>query len=64
MSLVPISSFGKEFGVQTPVTDSVINFANVMMEKDYFKEVRTVESLGLKGKKIEEILKLLKEGDE
>ncbi len=64
MSLVPISSFGKEFGVQTPVIDSVINLANVMMEKDYFKEGRTVESLGLKGKKIEEILKLLEEGDE
>jgi len=64
MSLVPMSSFGKEFGIQTPVIDSIIHLANVMMGKDYFKDGRTVESLGLKGKKVEEILKLLEEGDE
>ncbi len=63
MSLVPISSFGKEFGIETPVIDSTIHYANVMMEEDYFKTGRTVESLGLKGKKIEEIIKIIEEGE-
>ncbi len=64
MSLVPISSFGKEFGISTPIINSIIHLANIMMEEDYFKSGRTVESLGLKGKKVEEIIKLLEEGDE
>lgn len=63
MSLVPISSFGKEFGISTPMIDSIIYLANIMMEEDYFKNGRTVESLGLKGKKVNEIIKLLEEGD-
>ncbi len=64
MSLVPISSFGKEFGVPTPTIDSMIHIANVMMEMDFWKSGRTVERLGLKGKDIDEILKIVEVGEE
>lgn len=64
MSLVPISSFGKEYGVNTPIINSIIYLANVMMGEDYFENGRSVASLGLKGKKIEKIIKLVEEGDE
>lgn len=64
MSLVPISSFGKEFGIKTDTIDSIITLANIMMGENYFETGRTVESLGLKGKTPEEIVKYLEEGDE
>lgn len=63
MSLVPISSFGKEFGINTPIIDATILYANVMMGQDYFKIGRSVESLGLKGKSVEEIIKIIEEGE-
>lgn len=63
MSLVPISSFGKEFGVDTPIIDSMINIANVMLDGDFWKIGRTVEDLGLKGKSIEDIIKFVEEGE-
>jgi opine dehydrogenase len=64
MSLVPISSFGKEFDIKTQIIDSIIHLANVMMGENYFESGRTVEKLGLKGKTPEEIIKYLEEGYE
>ncbi|HOB15655.1 MAG TPA: NAD/NADP octopine/nopaline dehydrogenase family protein [Defluviitoga sp.] len=63
MSLVPTSSFGKEFGVDTPIIDSMINIANVMLDGDFWKIGRTVEDLGLKGKTVDEIIKFVEEGE-
>ena len=62
MSLVPISSFGKEFGVETPTIDAIIHVANVMLGKDFWKTGRTIETLGLKGMSVEKILKIVEEG--
>jgi opine dehydrogenase len=63
MSLVPISSFGKEFGVETPVIDSMISIANVMLDGNFWETGRTVEDLGLKGWSIEKIIKFVEEGE-
>lgn len=63
MSLLPISSFGKEFGVETPVIDSMITIANAMLDGNFWEEGRTVEDLGLKGWSIEEIIKFVEEGE-
>jgi opine dehydrogenase len=63
MSLVPISSFGEEYGVKTPVIDSIINLANIMMGKNFWKEGRTVKDLGLEGMSIEDIIRLVEEGE-
>ena len=64
MSLVPISSFGKMLGIDTPTIDSVIHIASVMMKRDFWKEGRTVETLGLEGKSVEEIKRFVVEGVE
>jgi len=64
MSLVPIASFGRELGIKTPTINSVIQLANIMMGRDFCKEGRTVENLGLKGKKVKEIIRIVEEGDE
>lgn len=46
-SLVPMSSVGRKFGVPTPMMDSLIELASVMLEKDLRAEGRTLESLGI-----------------
>lgn len=48
-SLVPIASFGRALGVPTPTIDSIIHLASSMCAIDWWKEGRTVESLGLCG---------------
>ncbi|PNR93680.1 NAD/NADP-dependent octopine/nopaline dehydrogenase family protein [Petrotoga sp. 9PWA.NaAc.5.4] len=64
MSLVPMASFGEEFNVKTPIIDSIINLSNIMMETNFWKVGRTVERLGLSGKSIDEIIKIVEEGEE
>jgi len=53
---------GRIFGVKTPVIDSMINLANVMMETDYYKDGYTLDYLGLGGKDREELNRYLREG--
>ncbi|MEN3202947.1 MAG: NAD/NADP octopine/nopaline dehydrogenase family protein [Atribacterota bacterium] len=54
-SLVPMASLGKMLGVSTPTIDSLIHLACVLHRRDYWKEGRTVEKLGLQGLSIKEI---------
>lgn len=55
MSLVPISSIGKQLGIPTHTIDSVIHLASCMHEKNYWKIGRTAQKLGLEGKSADEI---------
>lgn len=54
-SLVPMASLGRMLGVSTPTIDSLIHLACVLHRRDYWKEGRTVEKLGLQGLSIKEI---------
>jgi len=63
MSLVPISSFGKLFGIDTPTIDAVIQIANIMMEMDFWGNGRTVVSLGFANATLEEITRFVEEGE-
>ena len=58
-TFVPMSSFGKEFGIETPLIDAFINMCQIFTGIDYRKEGRTVEKMGLKGKTPEEMVALL-----
>ncbi len=62
MSLVPISSLGKQFKIQTPTIDMIINLANIVYQTDFWQKGRTVDSLGLKGLSKSEILRLVNVG--
>ena len=55
MSLVPIASIGEMFKVKTPTITSIIHLASVMRRKDFWKEGRTVETLGIEGMSVKEI---------
>ncbi len=47
--LVPLSQFGRLTGVATPVTDALILLSSRMFGKDFFKEGRSLEDMGISG---------------
>lgn len=57
-SLVPISSLGKKFNVDTPVIDSLIKLASILNQQDYWSEGRTVEKLKLKDLSLKDLRKM------
>jgi opine dehydrogenase len=57
--IVPLASIGCELGVETPVLDAFIEIACVVSGRNYKAEGRTAEKLGLKGKTLEEIYKMI-----
>jgi opine dehydrogenase len=61
--LVPWSHIGKAVGVATPVIDSVVNIYNVVHEKDWWKEGRSADDLGLTGMSLEQIKAYVKTGE-
>ncbi|MBO8160849.1 MAG: NAD/NADP octopine/nopaline dehydrogenase family protein [Thermosipho sp. (in: Bacteria)] len=62
MSLVPISSMAKKLGIETPAIDSIVYLSSIMMNRNFYKEGRTLERLGIDNLNIDEIKKLLNEG--
>ncbi|HWR12044.1 MAG TPA: NAD/NADP octopine/nopaline dehydrogenase family protein [Rectinemataceae bacterium] len=63
MSLVPMSSIGAMLGIPTPTIDMIITLAEIMNGCDYRAVGRTVESLGIGGMNVEQIHRLVTEGD-
>ena len=57
--LVPLASIGHMLGVKTPIMDAYIDIATIVCGRDFWKEGRTAENLGLAGKSVEEIHKML-----
>ena len=60
--LVPISTFGKSLGVDTPAIDSLIDEGSSVLDRDFREEGRTPESLGLSSKSIKEDLETIVDG--
>jgi opine dehydrogenase len=61
--LVPWSHIGKAIGVATPVIDSVVNIYNVVHDKDWWKEGRSANDLGLAGMSVDQIKAYVKTGE-
>jgi len=62
MSLVPIASLGELLGVPCPTIRSIISLAELMHERDYWAEGRTVETMGLAGMSVKDIRRLVLDG--
>jgi len=58
-NLVPTASLGKLLGIATPTLDAIILLESQITGKDFMKEGRTVEKLGLAGKTVEEIFEMI-----
>jgi len=52
-----LHSLGKHLNISTPTCDSLIHLAGSMLDTDYFKEARTIESLGFDN--IDDLLNLI-----
>jgi len=62
MSLVPIASLGKRYGVSVRTMESMIHIASVIHRTDYWRRGRTVEKLGLEQRSVSELTRLVQEG--
>ena len=62
MSLVPIASLGELLGAPCPTIRAIIALAELMHERDFWAEGRTVESMGLAGMNVREIRRMVLEG--
>ena len=63
MSLVPLSSIGDMLKVKTPTIKFIINIASIMRGKDFLKEGRKVENLGIQGMSVKDIRMLAVSGE-
>lgn len=61
--LVPWSHIGKAVGIATPVIDSVVNIYNVVHERDWWREGRSADDLGLAGMSVEQIRRYVGTGE-
>lgn len=61
-SLVPMESIAMAIGIETPAISSIINIAQMMTGKDFRKEGRTADRLGLEGLTIPEMHRLARDG--
>ena len=62
MSLVPIASIGKQFGVSVRAMDSIIRLACVIHQTDYWRRGRTLEKLGIGGLSGGELIRYAQNG--
>jgi len=62
MSLVPIASLGKRYGVSVRGMESMIQIASIIHRTDYWRRGRTVESLGLAQWSVSELTQFVQEG--
>lgn len=63
MSLVPIASIGKMLGIDTPSINMIIDLANLVFDIDFRKQGRTVQTLGLEGMSVSQIINMVNHGD-
>jgi opine dehydrogenase len=62
MSLVPIASLGKRYGVSVRGMESLIQIASIIHRTDYWRRGRTVEKLGLEQWSVSELTRFVQEG--
>lgn len=60
--LVPMASLAKMLKVETPVMNSLITLASGLTRRDFWKEGRTVDKMGISGLSSPELAKYLEEG--
>ncbi len=62
MSLVPIASLGRQYGIRVRGMESLIRLACIANQKDYWECGRTVQSLGIDELRATELLRHIKKG--
>lgn len=62
MSLMPIASIGKQYGISVRAMDSIIRLACIIHKTDYYRRGRTIDKLGIKDLSVDELTRYVNEG--
>jgi opine dehydrogenase len=62
-SLVPIASFGQNYGVSVRGMDAIIRLASIIHRTDYWRRGRTLEKLGIGHLSVNELTHYINEGE-
>ena len=62
MSLVPIASFAKRYGVSVRGMESIIRMACIIHHTDYWRRGRTLDKLGIDQLTVSELTRFVNEG--
>ncbi|MGD2252757.1 MAG: NAD/NADP octopine/nopaline dehydrogenase family protein [Anaerolineales bacterium] len=62
MSLVPIASLGKRYGVSVRAMESIIRLACITNRTDYWRRGRTLDKLGIESLSVSELTRFVVEG--
>jgi opine dehydrogenase len=62
MSLVPMASLGKRYGVSVLGMESIIRLGSIIHRTDFWRRGRTVERLGLEQWSVSELTRFVQEG--
>lgn len=63
MSLVPIASLGRHMDSPCPTIEAMIHLANVILGVNFWETGRTVESMGLSGLNLQQIRRVILDGE-
>lgn len=62
MSLVPIASLGKRYGVSVRAMDSIVQMSSIIHKTDYWRRGRTIDKIGIDKLSVGELLSYVNEG--
>lgn len=62
MSLLPLASIGKQYGINVRAMDSIIRLACIIHQTDYYRRGRTIDKLGIKDLSVGELKRYVNEG--
>ncbi len=62
-SLIPMSELGRQYGVDTPTVHSLIHLATIIHGRDFWREGRTLDRLGIKGLSVQELHRYVDTGE-
>jgi len=62
-SLIPISELGRQYGVDTPTIHALIHLATIVHGRDFWREGRTLDRVGVKGMSVQELHRYVDTGE-
>ncbi len=62
-SLIPIVELGKQYGVATTTIQTMIHLANIVNSRDYWREGRTLDRMGIRGMSVGELQRYVDTGE-
>jgi opine dehydrogenase len=62
MGLIPMASLGKQLGIDTPIMNTTIQLGTYLLNMDFYKDARTMESLGMAGLSTSDLVEFIHNG--